>query len=390
MSIILGLINYEQIKISIRIHGLIQAHDLLSFSHNELGFFMESKLLTSDDIDTLCGKILSHEIKVHFFEKKISEHLQQFKINHPTQTFQQISQADLNTLHILGFNFQNFRQLPSIGLIVFGLCNLFSFLLILTHLLLFQTASHWVNLIPAYIECSVFFLICIGSGLMFRATRVTRRLDEILWSIFCMIGLALALGSAQRLFFYADHLIPFSLHRSLITSQIFHLYTQIPANTWAQFLFILYFIIGIVVFYVSSYLFSASPEIANIMRRYHDIFQVENPHKLQQKKRDLVQEINKANSNLRAFERFKAKLISELEHDPILEPLSLSPTIELIDPIQKIQEKVTYLSIDHSYLEQHQLERIQHLLNRLQLLSQDASSLQQQFEIFDIVQVERI
>jgi len=31
LSIILGLINYEQIKISIRIHGLIQAHDLLFF-----------------------------------------------------------------------------------------------------------------------------------------------------------------------------------------------------------------------------------------------------------------------------------------------------------------------------------------------------------------------
>ena len=354
-------------------------------------FFIESKLLTSDDIDTLCEKILSHEIKVHFFEKKISEHLQQFKINHPTQTFQHISQTDLNTLHILGFNFQNIQQLPSIGLLSFGLFNLFSILLILLHLLLFQTAFHWVNLIPAYIECSIFFFMCVGSGLMFRATRVTRRVDEILWSIFSMIGLILAFGSAQRLFFYADHLIPFSLHRSLIPSQIFQLYTQIPASTWSQFLFILYCIIGIVIFYVSSYLFSASPEIANIVRRYPDIFHVENPHELQQEKRDLVQEINKANSNLRAFERFKAKLISELEHDPILEHLTPSSTLDFIDPIQNIQEKVTYLSIDHSHLEQqHQLERIQHLLSSVQLLSQDASSLQQQFEIFDTVQAERI
>ena len=110
---------------------------------------------------------------------------------------------------------------------------------------------------------------------------------------------------------------------------------------------------------------------------------------MQQKKRDLVQEINKANSNLRAFERFKAKVISEFENDPILEHINLSPTIELIDPIQKIQEKVTYLSIDHSSLEQqHQLERIQHLLSSLQLLSQDASSLQQQFEMFSTVHVE--
>ncbi|WP_171255337.1 hypothetical protein, partial [Acinetobacter sp. SFB] len=386
-----GLINYEQIKISIRIHGLIQAHDLLSFSHNELRFFMESKLLTSDDIDTLCGKILSHEIKVHFFEKKISEHLQQFKINHPTQTFQHISQTDLNTVHILGFNFQNVQQLPSIGLIGFGLFNLLSILLILLHLLLFQTASHWVNLVPAYIEFTIFFLLCIGSGLMLRATRVTRRVDEILWSILSLIGLVLAFGSAQRLFFYADNLIVFSLHKILIPEQIFHLFTQIPTNTGTQFLFILYCIIGVVVFYVSSHLFSASPEIANIVRRYPDIFHIENPHKLQQEKRDLVQEINKANSNLRAFERFKAKLISEFENDPILEHLNSSSTLNFIDPIQKIQEKVTYLSIDHSHLEQqHQLERIQHLLSTLQLLSQDASSLQQQFEIFDTAQAERI
>ena len=62
-----------------------------------------------------------------------------------------------------------------------------------------------------------------------------------------------------------------------------------------------------------------------------------------------------------------------------------------LNPIQNIQEKVTYLSIDHSHLEQqHQLERIQHLLSSVQLLSQDASSLQQQFEIFDTVQAERI
>ena len=356
-----------------------------------MNFFIESKPPTSDDINTLCGKILSHEIKVHFYEKKISELVQQFQINHPPQNLQHISQTDLNTLHILGFNFKNAQQLPSIGLIGFGLLNLFSFLLILTHLLLFQTASDWVNLIPTYIECSIFFLICVGSGLMFRATRVTRRVDEILWSIFSMIGLVLAFGSAQRLFFYADHLIPFSLHKSLIPSQIFHLYTQIPASTWAQFLFILYCIIGIVIFYVSSYLFSASPEIANIMRRYPDIFHVGNPHELQQEKRDLIQEINKANSNLRAFERFKAKVISELENDPILEHINLSPTIELIDPIQKIQEKLTCLSLDHSHLEQqYQLERIQHLLSSLQILSQDASSLQQQFEIFNTVQAERI
>lgn len=43
LFIILGLINYEQIKISIRIHGLIQAHDLLSFSYNELEFFYRIK-----------------------------------------------------------------------------------------------------------------------------------------------------------------------------------------------------------------------------------------------------------------------------------------------------------------------------------------------------------
>lgn len=352
-------------------------------------FFIESKPPTSDDIDTLCEKILSHEIKVHFFEKKISEFLQQFKINRATQSPQYISQADLNTLHILGFNFQNIQQLPSIGLLSFGLFNLFSILLILLHLLLFQTASHWVNLVPAYIECTIFFLLCLASGLMFRATRVTRRVDEILWSILSLIGLVLAFGSAQRLFFYADNLIVFSFHNFLIHKQIFHLFTQIPTNTWTQFLFILYCIIGIVVFYVSSYLFSASPEIANIVRRYPDIFHIENPHELQQKKRDLVQEINKANSNLRAFERFKAKVISEFENDPILEHINLSPTIELIDPIQKIQEKVTYLSIDHSSLEQqHQLERIQHLLSSLQLLSQDASSLQQQFEMFSTVHVE--
>jgi len=353
--------------------------------------FLESKAPTSDDIDTLCEKILSHEIKVHFFEKKIYELLRQFKINHPPQTLQHISQTDLNTLHILGFNFKNIQQLPSIGLLSFGLFNLFSILFIIIHLLLFQTAPHWAYLIPAYIECSIFFLICVGSGLMFRATRVTRRVDEILWSVFSMIGLILAFGSVQRLFFYADHLTPFSLHKSLIPSQIFHLYIQVPASTGTQFLFILYCIIGVVIFYVSSYLFSASPEIANIVRRYPDTFHVENPNELQQEKRDLVQEINKANSNLRAFGRFKAKLISDLEHDPILEHLKLSPSIELIDPIQKIKEKVTYLSIDHSNPEQqHQLERIQHLLISLQLLSQDASSLQQQFEIFDTVQAERI
>ena len=354
-------------------------------------FFIESKPPTSDDIDTLCEKILSHKIKVHFFEKKISEHLQQFKINCATQSPQFISQADLKTLHILGVNFQNIQQLPSICLLSFGLFNLFSVLLILLHLLLFQTAFHWVNLIPAYIECSIFFFMCVGSGLMFRATRVTRRVDEILWSIFSMIGLILAFGSAQRLFFYADHLIPFSLHRSLIPSQIFHLYTQIPASTWAQFLFILYCIIGIVIFYVSSYLFSASPEIANIVRRYPDISHVENPHELQQEKRELIQKISKVNSNIRAFERFKTKLISELEQDPILKHLYPSSTLDFINPIQTIQEKITYLSINHSQLEQqHQLEHIQHLLSSIQLISQDASSLQQQFEIFDTVQAERI
>ena len=86
-----------------------------------MNFFIESKPPTSDDINTLCGKILSHEIKVHFFEKKISELVQQFQINHPPQNLQHISQTDLNTLHILGFNFKNAQQLPSIGLIGFGL-----------------------------------------------------------------------------------------------------------------------------------------------------------------------------------------------------------------------------------------------------------------------------
>ncbi len=176
-------------------------------------------------------------------KKKISELVQQFQINHPPQNLQHISQTDLNTLHILGFNFKNAQQLPSIGLIGFGLLNLFSFLLILTHLLLFQTASDWVNLIPTYIECSIFFLICVGSGLMFRATRVTRRVDEILWSIFSMIGLVLAFGSAQRLFFYADHLIPFSLHKSLIPSQIFHfIYSDSCKHVGTIFIhFILYY-----------------------------------------------------------------------------------------------------------------------------------------------------
>lgn len=354
-------------------------------------FFLESKLPTSDDIDTLCENILSHEIKVHFFEKKISELLQKFKINRDTQNPQYISQADLNTLHILGFNFQNIQQLPSIGLLSFGLFNLFSILLIIIHLLLFQTAPHWAYLIPAYIECTIFFLLCLGSGLMFRATRVTRRLDEILWSILSLIGLMLAFGSTQRLFFYADNLMVFSLHKILIPEQIFHLFTQIPTYTWTQFLFILYYIIGIVIFYVSSYLFSASPEISNIVRRYPDIFHVKNPHELQQKKRDLVQEVNKAKSDLRAFERFKAKVISELENDPILELINISPAIELIDPIQKIQEKVIYLSVYHSSQErQHKLERIQHLLSSLQLLSQDTSSLQKQFEMFSTAHVEMI
>jgi Na+-transporting methylmalonyl-CoA/oxaloacetate decarboxylase gamma subunit len=354
-------------------------------------YFIESKSPSTDEFDALCEKILSHEVKIQFFEKIFSELLQEFKINSSTQTFQQISQADLNTLHILGFNFQNVRQLPSIGLIVFGLCNLFSFLLILTHLLLFQTASHWVNLIPAYIECSVFFLICVSSGLMFRATRVTRRIDEILSSIFSMIGLALAFGSAQRLFFYAEHLTPFSLHKNFIPTQIFHLYTQIPTSMWAQFLLIMLCVLGVMVFYVSSYLCSASPEISNIIRRYPALFDVKHSHEVQNTKRNLIQEIHKAKNNLRAFERLKTKLIAEFLEDPVFAHLHLSISDDDIDPIQQFQEQVTYLAIDHLNLEQqHQLERIQHLLSNIQLLSQDASSLQQQFEIFNTVQAERI
>jgi hypothetical protein len=50
-------------------------------------------------------------------------------------------------------------------------------------------------------------------------------------------------------------------------------------------------------------------------------------HELQQEKRDLIQEINKAKSNLRAFERFKAKVISELENDPILEHINSLPLL---------------------------------------------------------------
>lgn len=354
-------------------------------------FFIESKPPTSNDINTLCKKILSHENKVHFFEKKISELLQQFKINHPTHTFQQISQADLSTLHILGFNFQNVQQLPSIGLIGFGLGNLFSLILILTHLMLFQTASHWVNLLPAYIECSVFFLICLGSGLMLRATRVTRRLDEILWSIFSLIGLVLAFGSAQRLFFYTEYLTPFSLHKNFIPTQIFNLYTQIPTSVWAQFLLIMLCVLGVMVFYVSSYLCSASPEISNIIRRYPALFQVEYSHEVQHEKRDLIQEIHKANNNLRAFDRLKIKLIAEFLDDPFFAHLHLSISDDDIDPIQQIQEQMNYLAIDHLNLEQqHQLERIQHLLSNIQLLSQDALSLQQQFKIFDTVQMGRM
>lgn len=79
-------------------------------------YFIESKSPSSDEFDALCEKILSHEVKIQFFEKNFSELLQEFKINSPTQTFQQISQADLNTLHILGFNFQNVRQLPCLGI----------------------------------------------------------------------------------------------------------------------------------------------------------------------------------------------------------------------------------------------------------------------------------
>ena len=149
----------------------------------------------------LCEKVLKYEIRIQFFETKIAELSQQFKIPQKLRTPQHLSQTDFNTLHILGLSIQQVQALPSVGLTSFALFNLFSCLVMITHLLLFQTASEWGNLYPAYIECSLFFLICFCAGIMFRATRVTRRIDEVLWSIGAILGLILAFGSVPIFFF---------------------------------------------------------------------------------------------------------------------------------------------------------------------------------------------
>ena len=343
-------------------------------------------------IDMLCKTVLHYEIRVQFLEKKFAELSQQFKTHSKLTSPQHLCQADADTLHILGLNIQQIQALPSLGLSIFILFNLFSCLIVVTHLLLFQIATQWRDLFPAYLECCLFFLLCVAAGVIFRATRVTHKLDEILCSIGALFGLVLAWGSAKRLFFYAEDLSTFSLNHTSITTQIFQLYTQLPTGMWSQFLFIILCLLGGLVFYASSYLFAASPDVAKIIRRYPDLFQIQHTDQLQQNQYDLDQDINKANSNLRTLARLQNKLISECAGHPIFVPLQLCTVTEHhADVFLQLQEQVTCLAADLQDIElQQKLEQVQTVFNRVHYLCQAASALQQRLEQFNPVATEKI
>ena len=150
-------------------------------------------------------------------------------------------------------------------------------------------------------------------------------------------------------------------------------------------------VLGGLVFYISSYVYSASPDISNMVRRCPNVFQIQDTNQSHQQRRDSVQTLHKANSNLKAFSRMKNKLISECVEHPLFAHLQLSPLVEHQDDlISQIQEQITFLLLDQNDLDQQlQLERIQDVLSRIQLLSQDALSLQQHFEQFNQVATER-
>lgn len=348
-------------------------------------------LTSPPQIENLSEQFSYYENKVKFFEKNFSDLFELFKNEPPSKNLQQLSKADTDLLHTLGLTVQNIQTLPSLSMVSFILANLFSCLLIVTHLLLFQKVSEWGDLFPAYLECFVFFLLCICAGLMLRATRVTRKIDDVLCSIGALLGLLLAFGLVQRLFFYAENLNSFSLEKYFIPIQIFQLYTQFPTGIWSQFLLIIMCVLGGLVFYISSYVYSASPDISNMVRRCPNVFQIQDTNESHQQRRDSVQTLHKANSNLKAFSRMKNKLISECVEHPLFAHLQLSPLVEHQDDlISQIQEQITFLLLDQNDLDQQlQLERIQDVLSRIQLLSQDALSLQQHFEQFNQVATER-
>ena len=83
-------------------------------------FVIDSKSPRTDEINALCEKVLKYEIRIQFFETKIAELSQQFKIPQKLRTPQHLSQTDFNTLHILGLSIQQVQALPSVGLTSFA------------------------------------------------------------------------------------------------------------------------------------------------------------------------------------------------------------------------------------------------------------------------------
>ncbi len=289
----------------------------------------ESHFNTIEDVTTFFNTILKHQTKVVFFSEKLSK----IKISATHQSAENkllkiLSEQDLYILKKYGLNQNSIILIPSTLLVSLSLIMLSLLCLTITHYLFLSKIEQYESIFSTLAYTFIFLILSCIAGLFFRAHRTTSSVNDIFWSMLSLSIFSIAFFTIQCILFKYQN-FPSDIP-NLSLKNILILFFNVPSSFFLFITLISYLALGLVVFYVASYLNYGSSEVARIAQLNSEI-------KVSPVKKPNIQNFNPG-------DHFNIKNVSNLSKS-----------------VQKLTEKISLELNESSYINSIQFDEIQHI-----------------------------
>lgn len=295
----------------------------------------------------LCEHFNKNHAKTRYFHNKFTDLQQHLALDNTQSNASSLSDTEQQYLVQYDLSPNCLSQLPSLTWISLALCSLLMGVFTLTHLIFLQQIDNIDPLFLSYIYSAGLCAFSVIAGLFFRARRTQKKADDLLWSTISLVWMLPAYISIQLLFYYAEHYpITLSLQNLMHAQLLFKLFFNVPQDLILQCTWGMYVVFALAIFYISSYLFYGSSDIARILMRHPILLTVQNQRNTLHKQ--ALFNVNKANQLLKSYAKFQEKLITELDVTHTLKDMDWNNhNEESVDLWDNLLEKLDYLSIVH-------------------------------------------
>lgn len=323
----------------------------------------------------LCEHFNKNNAKARYFLNKLTDLNHYLAKNNPSTDLIALSYTEQQCLVQHELNPNSLLHLPSLRWVTLALCTLLMGVFTLPHLIFLQNIENLYSLFLSYIYSSSLCFFSFIAGLFFRARRTQKKADDFLWSSVALLLMLPAYLSIQLLFFYAEHYpITFSLQNLMHAQQLFKLFFSVPHDLILQAAWAMYLVFALAIFYISSYLFYGSPDIARIVVRHPTL--LTGPTQQNTLHEQTQFDSNKATQLLKSYAKFQEKLMTELDFSHLLKDMDWSNHNEASgDFWSNLSEKLDYLNIVHE-----SEQETQNLIKQISAAVTQQAILKQQYD----------